>query len=89
MNWNTEGKGFLFNTSLLEVIRVLDVLYKVKKRPYVETPSVCLSVCDLVLTLRRIFLKFGVRVQYKKLSSKSEFRESRHSDAHTMVKGVN
>jgi hypothetical protein len=71
------------------VIHVLGVLYEVKTRKaYVKTTPVLPSVSELVLTTENRMsevTKFGTQALYRKLSSKSEFLESRFSDSRTLT----
>jgi hypothetical protein len=67
---------------------------KVKKKHLMwrPRPSAYPSVLNLVSATKlfcQIFMKFGIGVLYKRLSSRSDFRENRLSDSHTLLKGIN
>jgi hypothetical protein len=51
--------------------------------------SVLMSVCDLMSSCERIFMKFGVGGLYKTLWNKHEFHENRTRDSWTLFQGVN
>ena len=52
---------------------------------FVETTSVCPSVCINHETVHWIFMKVGAGVLYEKLSKHGEFRENRHSGSHAVL----
>jgi hypothetical protein len=67
---------------------ILGVLYKVKKKAlcgYHVRPFVAKHQ---QLKLLWIFMKFSIRILYRKLSGESEFGKNRLSDSHAWLKGA-
>jgi hypothetical protein len=70
---------------LLCELGLVGVLYEVKKEPCMETAPICVFAtwCQQLNRLSYFYVKFGIGVLYKKLSSAGEFRGDRLSDSRT------